>query len=578
MCGIIGYVGNKKRALEVLINGLYALEYRGYDSSGVAFSSDNQVVIKKASGKVQNLEQLIDFKILSNLGIGHTRWATHGESNVRNAHPHQIGKITLVHNGIIENYGELKTQLVEEGISFVSETDTEVACALINKLLNEGKSMLDILASLPIFLKGSYAFAIIIDNDFDKLYFIKNQSPLIIGVNNEEHYLASDLPAVLKFTDKQIILEDGDYGYITPHDIHLYHAGEIKKPITTKFEGTLATIEKNGYEHFMMKEIMEQKEVFHQSISRFKEVTFAFEHFQSIDIVACGSAYHAGLIGKFLIETYQDIPVYVEIASEYRYKKLFLNKDSLVILVSQSGETADTLAALKKAKEQGAHTLAIVNVIGSSIARAADTVIYTNAGPEIAVATTKGYFSQILIFIMLISEKIENSKLLENLIDELLKINVSKIADTIFQQEHVFFLGRGNDYSLALEGSLKLKEISYIHSEAYAAGELKHGTISLIQEGTPVIGIITDSNLADKTLSNIKEVKTRGAKIILLVAEDIKVEKDLYDYLIVIPVVDAKYQSLLTIIPLQLLSYEIANLRKCDIDKPRNLAKSVTVE
>ena len=582
MCGIIGYIGNKKQALPVLINGLKSLEYRGYDSAGVAYVIDEQVEIVKEKGKVSILEEKLDLDKLSLVGIGHTRWATHGEANTLNSHPHSVGKVTIVHNGIIENYNELKKELIKKGVKFQSETDSEVACALINQLYEEGKEPLEILNSLKDLFKGAYALGILFHDDLDKLYFIKEHSPLIIALKGQEHYLASDLPAVLKYTNQQIVLEDGDYGYLTTEDILIYQEGFKKEFEITTFEGSLEVAEKNGYPHFMLKEMMEQPEVVDKIIQVYDDFDMPdLRKYKKIDIVACGSAYHAGLVGKYLLETYLDIPVNVEIASEYRYKKLFLDTDSLVILISQSGETADTLAALKKAREFGAHTLAIVNVVGSSIARIADEVLYTYAGLEIAVATTKAYSAQIMIFILMVLSS-QNKKIKTQFLSEqmkaLLTLDLNKIVSTLAQSEHLFFLGRGIDYALSLEGSLKLKEISYIHSEAYAAGELKHGTISLIEKNTPVIAIATDEGLADKTFSNIKEVKTRGAKVILIVTDSIKIDKTLYDELIVIPKVESIFQPLLAILPLQLLAYEVAKERNCDIDKPRNLAKSVTVE
>jgi len=582
MCGIIGYIGNKKIALPVLINGLKSLEYRGYDSAGVAYVIDEQVNIVKEKGKVSILEEKLDLDKLSLVGIGHTRWATHGEANKLNSHPHSVGKVTIVHNGIIENYNELKKELIKKGVKFQSETDSEVACAVVNQLYEEGKEPLEILNSLKSLFKGAYALGILFHDDLDKLYFIKEHSPLIIALKGQEHYLASDLPAVLKYTNQQIVLEDGDYGYLTMEDILIYQEGIKKEFEITTFEGSLEVAEKSGYPHFMLKEMMEQPEVVDKIIQVYDDFDMPdLRKYKKIDIVACGSAYHVGLVGKYLLETYLDIPVNVEIASEYRYKKLFLDTDSLVILISQSGETADTLAALKKAHEFGAHTLAIVNVVGSSIARIADKVLYTYAGLEIAVATTKAYSAQIMIFILMVlssqNKKIKTQFLSEQM-KELLTLDLNKIVSTLAQSEHLFFLGRGIDYALSLEGSLKLKEISYIHSEAYAAGELKHGTISLIEKDMPVIAIATDEGLADKTFSNIKEVKTRGAKVILIVTDSIEVDKTLYDELIVIPKVESIFQPLLTILPLQLLAYEVAKERNCDIDKPRNLAKSVTVE
>ncbi len=595
MCGIVGYNGKKKKTLEVLINGLSNLEYRGYDSAGIAYRYSNNVEIVKSVGRISNLKEKIDFSKESNLGIGHTRWATHGGANTVNSHPHKVGNITIVHNGIIENYKELKDQLDYE---FKSETDTEVACALINKLYNQFGNINKAIEEAIKKLEGSYAFGIIIDGD-DKLYAAKNNSPLIIGIGEEENFIASDVPAILDYTNKYILLEEKEYAVISDKDVHVYNefGKEIKKEIKT-FEGDLLSAKKDGYEHFMQKEMYEQPKVFSKIINKYLKDGYDafidkmpdFSKYSRIDIVACGSAYHAGLVGKNLIEEYADIEVNVDIASEYRYKKLFINDKTLVILISQSGETADTLAALKISKEKKADTLAIVNVVDSSIARAADMVLYTNAGPEIAVATTKAYLAQVSILSLIALKlyliknnitKIDYDKLFNEiknlpvLMQNLLDKDYIDLAKQIYANEDIYFLGRKIDYALAMEGSLKLKEISYIHSEAYAAGELKHGTISLIEENTPVIGILTDESIVSKTISNIKETKARGSKVIVVKVENVECDSD---YEIIIPKTHQLFQPILTVIPLQRLSYEVAKLRKCDIDKPKNLAKSVTVE
>jgi glucosamine--fructose-6-phosphate aminotransferase (isomerizing) len=603
MCGIVGYVGKNKNALHVLIDGLKSLEYRGYDSAGVAYLDCEKINIIKEQGKMKNLETNIDFDIKSSLGIGHTRWATHGEPSVVNSHPHKVGKITIVHNGIIENYEQLKKILEQGGYKFKSETDTEVACALIDKLYNEKNDIVKVLDKCKDLLIGSYALGIICDDDLNTLYAIRKDSPLIVAVGDDENYIASDVPAILKYTNKYILLENNEIAKISDTNIEVYGIKNkvIKKEIQ-KFEWNIETALKNGYDHFMLKEIHEQPQVIKDTVTPFIQGGYKnlgnkmpdFTKYERIDIVACGSAYHTGLIGKTLIEEYGDMPVNVEIASEYRYKKLFFNSKTLVIIISQSGETADSLAALRIAKENDVDTLAIVNVVGSSIAREAKHVLYIKAGCEIAVATTKAYSAQVAMLSLIAlsiakSKKKLTIKKINSVIDcindisdkmqQLLDGNdYLKIAENIYQHKDIFFIGRGIDFALAMEGSLKLKEISYIHSEAYAAGELKHGTISLIEKGTPVIAIVTDEEICEKTISNIKEVKARGANVTLITTSQLNKETDFYDYKIVIPSVDNFVQPLLTIIPLQIISYEVAKLKGCDIDKPRNLAKSVTVE
>lgn len=602
MCGIIGYVGKSNNALHIIIDGLKALEYRGYDSAGIAYSKNNKIEIIKEKGKIINLETKINFDIKSNLGIGHTRWATHGEPSVVNSHPHKVGKITLVHNGIIENYEELKTILKGYNYTFNSETDTEVACALIDKLYNEKNDIVKVLNKASNLIRGSYAFGIICDDDPNTLYATRKDSPLIVALKDNEYFIASDVPAILKNTNQYMLLDDYDIVKISNEGLTIYNQKleVITKP-TKIFEGNFEAAEKNGYEHFMLKEINEQSTVIKDTMFPYLEGGIDslihkmpdLTKYNEFDIVACGSAYHTGLVGKTLIEKYASIPVNVDIASEYRYKKLFFNKKKLLILVSQSGETADTLACLRIAKEHNIDTLAIVNVVGSSIAREAKEVLYIKAGCEIAVATTKAYLAQLSMFSLIalnlgitrnkIKEKdiekiIQDIHILPSLINDVLKNSYKNLAKKIYKHNDVFFIGRGIDYCLSLEGTLKLKEISYIHSEAYPAGELKHGTISLIKEKTPVISIVTDENIAEKSISNIREVKARGAYVILLTTNNLDKDYDFCDYKIVVPNVHTIIQSILTIIPLQLLSYEVAKLKECDIDKPRNLAKSVTVE
>lgn len=600
MCGIVGYVSKEKLSLGVLIDGLKTLEYRGYDSSGIAYVNNNKIMIAKEKGKISELEKIINTDDLSNIGIGHTRWATHGKPNSINSHPHQSGKITLVHNGIIENYIELKEMLINKGYNFTSETDTEVASALLDYLYNESNNMIEAIRNFKTLVKGSYALGIINSDDATTLYAIRKDSPLIIASGNKINFIASDVPAILKHTNKYMLLDPNEIAILNDKIKIINDFGEeIKKEIIT-FEGKMESAMKNGYEHFMLKEIHEEPEVIKNNILSYSNIDElikkmpSFKKYDNIDIVACGSAYHTGLVAKSLIEEYASIRVNAMVASEYRYNKQFHTNKTLVILVSQSGETADTLACLRKVKENNIDTLAIVNVVGSSIAREAKYVLYINAGPEIAVATTKAYSAQLCLLGLislnmaytkgkltkeeannLLKDLNELPKKIENLINNPL---YKKIANDLYIHNDIFFIGRNIDYALAMEGSLKLKEISYIHSEAYAAGELKHGTISLIDEDTPVIGIVTEEKIIEKTISNIKEVKARGANVILITTENLDKDGDYYDTKIVIPNTNKFLESVLTIVPLQIIAYEVAKLRGCDIDKPKNLAKSVTVE
>ena len=597
MCGIVGYVG-KKNCIPILIDGLKNLEYRGYDSAGIAFLDDNQIKVIKKQGRLVNLEKEIDNKYYSNLGIGHTRWATHGVANEINAHPHNVGDITLIHNGIIENYEELRNELINHGYQIDTENDTKIACAYIDYLYKNNHDMLKTLSMLKEKFKGSYALGILV-NGSDKLYAIRKDSPLIIGVSNDGNYIASDVFAILNETNKYIVLDNNEV-VILDNKINVYNDGVLVDKKILTFNHKANEITKNGYSHFMLKEIHEQDNLAKKLIDMYLENKDTiinkmpcFDKYEKIDIVACGSAYHAGMIGKSLIEEYGDIPVSVNLASEYRYKKLFLNDKTLVIAISQSGETADTLASVNIAKQNHADTLGIVNVVGSSIARVCDNVLYTNAGPEIAVATTKAYSMQVLMLSLIalnigISKNlidkvkldyiINNYRLLPSKINEVINKNYSDIAKQIYNKNDIFFIGRNVDYALAMEGSLKLKEISYLHAESYAAGELKHGTISLIEEGTPVIAIVTDDKIYEKTISNIKEVKARGANVILITNDKLDVNGDFYDSKIVVNNLHNLVNSLITIVPLQLIAYEVAKMKNLDIDKPRNLAKSVTVE
>ena len=586
MCGIVGYVG-KKKALPILLQALKTLEYRGYDSSGMAFVINNEVKIVKNVGKICELEKKIDCDTDTVMGIGHTRWATHGGVTINNSHPHRQGRITLVHNGIIENYLELKNMLTEVGYNFVGETDSEVLCGLVDYHYKDTNDILAALQKTDEVAKGSYACGVILDDDYNNIYVMRKDSPLIIGVNDSENFIASDVPAILKYTNKYILLDDYDIAKVDNCSVSVYNNGKKVEKEIHEFEYNEEIASKQGFEHYMLKEIYEQSNLIRNNLEDNLKNIPDIKKYNNIYIIGCGSAYHAGLVGKVLIEQYVNKPVYTDIASEFRYKKLFLNKNDLVIVISQSGETADTLASLRKAKNLGVTTMAIVNVFGSSIAREADIVVYTNALIEIAVATTKAYTMQVFMLGLLAiknsdvkyDDVINDYKLLANQIDSVIDNDTYKmIANDIYKNNDIFFLGRGIDYYLAMEGNLKLKEIAYIHSEAYPAGELKHGTISLIEKDTAVISVITDKNVKDKILSNIKEVISRGAKSIIVCIEDIEIDDGYYNMIVKVPNNIDVLKPILAIIPLQLIAYEVAKLKGCDIDKPRNLAKSVTVE
>lgn len=606
MCGIIGYIGKEKKAINVLLNGLKSLEYRGYDSAGIAIATDNKINIIKSPGKIINLEEKIGTEKESNIGIGHTRWATHGEPNLKNSHPHRSGNVTLVHNGIIENYEELKKELINCGYKFETDTDSEIACALIDKTYKETKDKLKTLQIIQNKIRGSYAFGIIFDDELDKIYATRKDSPLIVALGENKNYIASDVPAILSETNKYILLNQNDIAVITDHDINIYNSkGNLIKNDIKTFEGSKEAAEKNGFAHFMLKEIYDEPSIIKNFIDTYlidKDTLLSklpdIKKYKKIEIVACGSAYHAGLVGKYLLTEYGNIEVNVEVASEYRYNKHFFDKNTLVILISQSGETADTLAALRLAKDNNIDTLGIINVVGSSIAREVDNVIYLNAGYEIAVATTKAYSIQVLILSLLafsvaIRKKILNNKQIEDIINEYKKLSkevenvinnrelYKKLAKKVYRKKNVFFIGRKLDSALCMEASLKLKEISYMHSESYQAGELKHGTISLIEKNTSVISIITENDIAEKTISNVKETLARGAKSIVITTDKIIKEynnSSYYNDLITVPNYSMFIEPLIVAPAFQLLSYEIALLRKENIDQPRNLAKSVTVE
>lgn len=591
MCGIIGYIGSRKTT-EVLLKGLYALEYRGYDSAGVAITDNKDLEIIRSVGRVSKLEEKIEKekKVNSTFGIAHTRWATNGEANEKNAHPHKIGKVTLVHNGIIENADLIKEKLINEGYKFNSDTDSEVAAALLDKYLKENDT-LSAIDKMTKDLTGSFAFGIIIDGE-NRLYALRKDSPLLIGVGEKENFLASDITAIISYTPKYVLLDVGEVAVLEDSSLKFYKEGkEIEKEILVS-DSKGVDHSKNGYDHYMLKEIMEEPVVIKRLIERYNEEENRKEldlsEYKEIDIVACGSAMYAGLVGQNLLEEFAEIKVNVYPASEYRYKKKIYNTKTLVILVSQSGETADTIAAMREAQKLGIDTLGIVNNPDSTIARETSRKILTNAGVEIAVATTKAYILQVCVLAMMAFVSGEKKGLVKedfSIFSELPKLikevqdrveEYKKIAKDIYKKESCFFIGRGLDYALCMEGSLKLKEVSYLHSEAYQAGELKHGTISLVEEGMPVLCIITNKELKDKSISNLKETEARGAKGIVITTKDLD-DFDEYEK-IVVPESSQYIVSMLIVPALQLLSYYVALNRGCDIDKPRNLAKSVTVE
>lgn len=608
MCGIVGYLGNKKAA-PILVEGLSKLEYRGYDSAGVAILDEGNVKVRKLKGRLQNLANSLNSdKIDGCIGIGHTRWATHGEPSDRNSHPHtnEAGDISIVHNGIIENYIKLKEWLGDKGYTFYSETDTEVIPKLVDYYYNG--NLLDAIVKATSMLEGSYAIGAVCKSEPDKLVAVRKDSPLIVGLGKDEWFIASDIPAVLGYTRDVYLLEDNEFVTITSNGVKISDSeGQVIEKEIYKVTWDVDAAEKGGFEDFMLKEIHDQPKAIKDTLSsrcmKDSPITIDkinlskedLENFDRIFIVACGTAYHAGLVGKTIIENLAKIPVEVDIASEFRYRNPLITEKSLMIVVSQSGETADTLAVLRNAKKIGARVMAITNVVGSSVSREADDVIYTWAGPEISVASTKAYETQLVALYVLgmyfaeLKESISEEEL-QMIKNEILSLNtkVEKLLDNTsvlkeyakkrYMSSDVFFLGRGVDYAVALEGSLKLKEISYIHSEAYAGGELKHGPIALIEEGTPVIALLTQEELKDKMISNIREVTTRGAKILAIANEGDTDIEDIAEAVIYIPKTLSILTPLLSVIPLQLLSYYISKEKGCDVDKPRNLAKSVTVE
>ena len=606
MCGIVGYVG-KRSAQDVLLDGLEKLEYRGYDSAGVALAQEGGIRVVKSKGRLDALRQKLAVQALaeSSCGIGHTRWATHGEPSDVNSHPHSTPRVSIVHNGIIENYGALKERLAARGYTFESETDTEVLVKLIDSCYH-GEPLQAMHEALGM-VRGSYALAVLFKDFPDTIFAVKKESPLIVGWGEGENFVASDIPALLKYTRDYSVLEEGDLAVVTAQGIRFYNAfGEPveRQRLTADWDQEAA--EKGGYPHFMLKEINEQPAAITATVSprvedglpdlRIPELTDErLRSIGTVHLVACGTAMHAGMVGKVAIETLARVPAEVDIASEFRYRDPILNKDDLVIIISQSGETSDTLAALKLAKSRGVPVLAIVNVVGSSIARAADYILYTYAGPEIAVASTKAYVVQMCVLYLFALrlayargklEEAETKRLTAELLraGEVIKPRlddceqIKYLASRFVNTQSCFFIGRGFDYALSLEGSLKLKEISYVHSDAYAAGELKHGTISLITDGVPVIALATQKQVYEKTISNAKETKSRGARVILFTTKDAVVPEGVADYIVRLDEYEDLLMPLQLIVPLQLFAYYMAVLRGCDVDKPRNLAKSVTVE
>ena len=606
MCGIVGYVG-KRSAQDVLLDGLEKLEYRGYDSAGVALAQEGGIRVVKSKGRLDALRQKLAVQALAEsfCGIGHTRWATHGEPSDVNSHPHSTPRVSIVHNGIIENYGALKERLAARGYTFESETDTEVLVKLIDSCYH-GEPLQALHEALGM-VRGSYALAVLFKDFPDTIFAVKKESPLIVGWGEGENFVASDIPALLKYTRDYSVLEEGDLAVVTAQGIRFYNAfGEPVERQRLTADWNQEAAEKGGYPHFMLKEINEQPAAITATVSprvedglpdlRIPELTD--ERLRSIGmvhLVACGTAMHAGMVGKVAIETLARVPAEVDIASEFRYRDPILNKNDLVIIISQSGETSDTLAALKLAKSRGVPVLAIVNVVGSSIARAADYILYTYAGPEIAVASTKAYVVQMCVLYLFALrlayargklEEAETKRLTAELLraGEVIKPRlddceqIKYLASRFVNTQSCFFIGRGFDYALSLEGSLKLKEISYVHSDAYAAGELKHGTISLITDGVPVIALATQKQVYEKTISNAKETKSRGARVILFTTKDAVVPEGVADYIVRLDEYEDLLMPLQLIVPLQLFAYYMAVLRGCDVDKPRNLAKSVTVE
>ena len=606
MCGIVGYVG-RRSAQDVLLDGLEKLEYRGYDSAGVALAAQGSIRVVKSKGRLDRLRQKLAAQSLADscCGIGHTRWATHGEPSDVNSHPHSTPRVSIVHNGIIENYGVLKERLMARGYTFVSETDTEVLVKLIDSCY-QGEPLRALQQALAM-VRGSYALGVLFRDFPDTIFAVKRESPLIVGWGEGENFIASDIPALLKYTRRYSVLEEGDMAVCTAAGIRFYD--EFGEPVERQqliADWDMEAAEKGGYPHFMLKEIHEQPAAITATVSprvekglpelRIPELTDEkLRSIRRVHLVGCGTAMHAGMVGKTAIEKLARVPAEVDIASEFRYRDPILDPEDLVIIISQSGETSDTLAALKLAKSRGVPVLAIVNVVGSSIARAADHVLYTYAGPEIAVASTKAYTVQLCVLYLfalrlayargtLTEEATRRYTAQLQRAPELVRSRLADceqikyLASRYVNTQSCFFIGRGFDYALSLEGSLKLKEISYVHSDDYAAGELKHGTISLITEGVPVMALATQKQVYEKTLSNAKETRSRGARVLLFTTKDAPVPEGVADAVVRLDDYEEVLMPLQLIVPLQLFAYYMAVLRGCDVDKPRNLAKSVTVE
>lgn len=607
MCGIIGYIGNKN-AIPVVIEGLKRLEYRGYDSAGIAYLLHKKLEIKRCRGKISELEKIVDKNLISNLAIGHTRWATHGKPSEENAHPHRSNGTVVVHNGIIENFREVKNSLLNEGFIFESETDSEILCHLINKF-SKDSSLEDAVRETLKRIRGSYAFVVIDEREPNKMVAVRKESPLVVGLGMEEYFVASDVPAFLNYSKEVIFLNDNEMAIIYNDGVIFtdFHGNTINKEVTI-ISWSPSMAEKGGYRHFMLKEIYEQPRSIADTIrGRIvpEKGSVVLEEFglneellkkiNKIFIVACGTSYHSGLIGKYMIEELSRISVEVDIASEFRYRNPIIGQNDLLIAITQSGETADTLAAIREAKRNRAKCLVICNVIGSTASREADFVFYTHSGPEIGVASTKAFTSQIVaIYLLAIALSKINESISEELsitlINDLLRLPsgiekalqkdqcIKKLAKKFFKANNFLYLGRGVDYPLALEGALKLKEISYIHAEGYPGGEMKHGPIALIDEDLPVVFIVNSSNHLEKIITNIEEVKSRGGIIISFYSIDSKAIQELSDFHVYLEPINDYLNTILLTIPLQLFAYHIAVLRGCDVDQPRNLAKSVTVE
>jgi glucosamine--fructose-6-phosphate aminotransferase (isomerizing) len=609
MCGIVGYIGQKSVA-PILLDGLKRLEYRGYDSAGIAYRNGNGIEVYKTKGRIAALEHIVPFPYSdANIGIGHTRWATHGAPSTVNAHPHYVGGVAVVHNGIIENYREIRSQLSQAGCAFVSETDTEVIPQLISWNLKNGLPLFEAIKETVAALRGSFALGILCAEAPDTLFAVRKGSPLVVGCGEGEFFFASDIPAMLAHTKRFLFLNDGQICILTPEKMDLKYIvpqeAKMEEQAIVEVDWTPSMAEKDGYDHFMLKEIYEQPRAIGDTLIEWRDhseklledLKFTLKNvmgFRRLHIAACGTSYHAALVGRYVIEELARIPVSVEIASEYRYMEPIIEHDTLFISITQSGETADTLAAQREAKARGARTLTICNVVGSTSSREADLVLYTRAGPEIGVASTKAFTSQMAALCLLatglglkggrlVSKEVKalHAQLMKipELVEKVLKKNaeIEALARTLSSARDFLYIGRGINYPIALEGALKLKEVSYIHAEGYPGGELKHGTIALVEEGVPVVVLAPMNNHFEKILSNMEEVRARGGRVIAITDEPKMLSNKAHD-IIEVPSAHPLFSAFLTIVPLQLLAYHVANLKGCDVDKPRNLAKSVTVE